>query len=384
MTSTATSPFVRARAHAAAIPGAISGHHGHDRTFVLACALVNGFALDEGDALTILREWNTACQPPWDEHELVHKVQSAAAATHDNPRGHLLGQSCSDSQRFALPSSALRIIVKRPLSASRVRYDEAKLRALTAKLPGVTGEWLWERSPIRPDCMSPGAFLLRLYRPGERIHVFTRFNAKASDASIQITEPPFDCRILKRFQTGQQNVWFLCNPVDGEWHLNPRDGGKLSCRSKEAVTAFRFAVLESDDAPPDLWLSALAQLPIRIAAIYTSGGRSIHALWQVDATTKAEWDSTVAPRKAALKVLGADPGALSAVRLSRLPQCERLEKGGFQKLLYLNPNPPKAPLADMPIRETRAAMMERLKDCELAEDSGGLDYIPPTDPNEPF
>jgi len=39
-----------------------------------------------------------------------------------------------------------------------------------------------------------------------------------------------------------------------------------------------------------------------------------------------------------LCTLGADPKALTAVRLSRLPQCMRGETGKLQELLYLDPD----------------------------------------------
>jgi hypothetical protein len=50
-----------------------------------------------------------------------------------------------------------------------------------------------------------------------------------------------------------------------------------------------------------------------------------------------------------LITLGADRKAISAVRLTRLPQCERVEKGQMQTLLYLNGNPDLCPIADKPI-----------------------------------
>jgi hypothetical protein len=78
-------------------------------------------------------------------------------------------------------------------------------------------------------------------------------------------------------------------------------------------------------------------MPLRIASICESGRRSIHALVRVDAASKAEWDRLVAPIKPVLITLGADPGALSAVRLSRLPQAMRGER--CQRLLYLNSQP---------------------------------------------
>ena len=51
---------------------------------------------------------------------------------------------------------------------------------------------------------------------------------------------------------------------------NPRLGGKLSRRSEESVTAWRFAVLESDEADADDWLRCLIQMPLRIVSICES------------------------------------------------------------------------------------------------------------------
>jgi hypothetical protein len=116
----------------------------------------------------------------------------------------------------------------------------------------------------------------------------------------------------------------------------------LSRRSEEAVSAFRYAVLESDEADADDWLRCLVQMPLRIACICESGKRSIHALVRLDAASKADWDRLMAPLKPVLITLGADRGALSAVRLSRLPQAMRGER--CQRLLYLNPQPTGQPI----------------------------------------
>jgi len=105
----------------------------------------------------------------------------------------------------------------------------------------------------------------------------------------------------------------------------------------EAVTAWRYMVLESDSATEPLWLNMLAQLPLPISAIYDSGGRSIHALIRVDASTKTEWDAIKRTFVGLLTKLGGDAGALSAVRLTRLPGCLRGKRK--QALIYLNPRP---------------------------------------------
>ncbi len=128
------------------------------------------------------------------------------------------------------------------------------------------------------------------------------------------------------------------------------------------MIAFRYAVWESDVAPADLWLAFVAQVPARIAAIYTSGSRSIHTLILIDARSKAAWDEITGEWKRPLKILGGDAGCLSAVRLSRLPGCARPERNGFQKLLYLAPNPPFARLIDLPCVRTRSGMLQRWRE----------------------
>jgi hypothetical protein len=67
----------RARAYLAKCPPAISGQGGHAWTFLVAQHIVRGFRLDVHTALALLGEWNTTCQPPWTEHELIHKVIEA-------------------------------------------------------------------------------------------------------------------------------------------------------------------------------------------------------------------------------------------------------------------------------------------------------------------
>lgn len=145
-------------------------------------------------------------------------------------------------------------------------------------------------------------------------------------------------------------MWYLANPVSGLSYPNPRTG-KPSRRSEESVTRWKYALLESDEADPRLWLAALAKSTLPISAIYSSGGRSVHALIRVPGTgsgmaalsgptSKAEWDAWARSMKDSLARIGADPKALTAVRLTRLPQQYRAEKGQLQKLLYVNPWPP--------------------------------------------
>jgi hypothetical protein len=67
----------RARQYIAAIPPAISGQRGDVHTFRICCRVVRGFALADHDALDVLRDWNTRCEPPWSDRELADKLSRA-------------------------------------------------------------------------------------------------------------------------------------------------------------------------------------------------------------------------------------------------------------------------------------------------------------------
>lgn len=67
----------RARRYAAHVEPAIAGQHGDLHTFKVCCRIVRGFALSDEDALIVLREWNTRCDPPWKDRELCDKIARA-------------------------------------------------------------------------------------------------------------------------------------------------------------------------------------------------------------------------------------------------------------------------------------------------------------------
>lgn len=71
----------RAAKYVEKMPSAISGENGHARTFHVACVLVKGFELTTEQAMSILRDYNARCDPPWTEHELQHKLDDAQKAT---------------------------------------------------------------------------------------------------------------------------------------------------------------------------------------------------------------------------------------------------------------------------------------------------------------
>lgn len=67
----------RARGYLATIEGAISGQGGHNKTFRVACALIQKFGLTIEQAWPLILEWNEVCEPPWSGRELMHKLEDA-------------------------------------------------------------------------------------------------------------------------------------------------------------------------------------------------------------------------------------------------------------------------------------------------------------------
>lgn len=261
------------------------------------------------------------------------------------------------------------------LRPKRPAFDPEKLSKLAARCPHkVTTEWLVERSPVRvvdEQCAeTSGLFLSKLFMPGERILVFTSqtsqgdFLYESGRGCFRLGRAPGVQPVPSVLPTGApEGVWFLSNPVSGLWLPNPNkrlpDGSEaLGRRHGVCITSWRHLVLESDEAKESDWLACLVQLPVKIVAIYTSGGRSIHALVRLDAASKSHWDAMRDLLAYVVCVLGADPAAMTAVRLSRLPGALRHGSRGkdnrlrtypkpcMQRLLWLNPMATDTPIID--------------------------------------
>lgn len=241
-------------------------------------------------------------------------------------------------------------------SEGSLAYEPGYLEERAAQIPDIVDAvYLEARSQFRCWNRTPVGFLHKIFRPGENVWVTT--NDKSSDGLIWTHDGAsqrFD--ELARLATGQQNVWYLTNPIDAEVHAlarlqsehNPQG---LTFRAIECVTAWRYMLIESDEAPAHLWLKALVQFELPIVAIYHSGKRSYHALARFEAKSKSHWDELCKQRRSELIRLGACDGSLTALRLSRLPNCVRGETGLLQKLLYLAPDADSTPICKRPLRE---------------------------------
>lgn len=244
-----------------------------------------------------------------------------------------------------------------------VKFDLKYLEDFTSALSEpVDAVYLEARSEFTCWNRSPAGFLHKIFRPGE--HVWITANEFSREGVIWRNDgPDQNLSDLDQFQAGHFGVWFLSNPIDGLEHQADRlrsrynpDG--LSFRCLEAIADWRHVVLETDDAPEGLWLKALALLDLPILAIYHSGGRGPHALIDLGANSYIEWHELLAPYRDHLIRLGACPGTLTPLRLTRLPNCQRGETDRLQRLMYLA-HDAEGPICRRRLREDDLAVWER-------------------------
>ncbi len=328
----------RALRYVAKCEPAISGQGGHDRTFHVAAVAVHGFALDDADALAVLREYNQRCVPPWSETELVHKVRSTATAQHALARGHLLKEHDRGTD-FKSQISDLK--VSRPASANLVSPRAAAERFLNGFRCHESD--LTAESPVALDGeprFDGVLALANLYKPDERINFVTEFEETTVKGEIK-ARPVGKGLTLTRDEAMRRfaEVGTDSSRAGGWLRMNPVDGYGIADAN---VAAFRFALLESDALPMDLQVSLIARLPLPVSLVVSSGGRSVHAWVRIDAGDIAEYRATVSKMLKILARLGVDEKNKNPSRLSRLPGAKREIGGvgdGWQKILYLNPNP---------------------------------------------
>ena len=118
--------------------------------------------------------------------------------------------------------------------------------------------------------------------------------------------------------------WIRFNPLDGQ-----------GCRN-ENVTAYNFALVESDEMPIEEQYAVYQAMELPIAALVHSGGKSLHAIVRVDAPNYSEYQKRVDFLYKACETNGLkiDRQNRNPSRLSRMPGVMR--NGHQQSLLAVN------------------------------------------------
>jgi hypothetical protein len=352
----------------------VSGSNGHDKLFAAAAALVVGFDLDDATARQLLlSQFNPRCSPQWSEREINHKISQVKVHCKE-PKGYLIGRQRSNSSSSYRPLATSAPTPQPERIKKRQEYEPSALQKMMLRGFNPSTSWLAERSPWDPRNISPQRFLDAIFEPGEKTILFCKYASQGQFGHIAgnpgktyyvADRPSLRPSPCDEFPThAMEGAWFLPSPIDGKWYPNgnvdDRGNPILSRRTGHSITCYRHLLLESDNAPEEEWLNLICQLPLPITALYTSGGRSIHALVKIDAKSKSEFDAFRDRVSPILSKLGADPAAISGVRLTRLPGVLRdgtTDKDGryhkfdpprLQRLLYLNPTPDVSALKLLP------------------------------------
>src|SRR5258707_1908213 len=209
---------------------------------------------------------------------------------------------------------------------------------------------LWQASAIYPgeDWRQDSILLFEhLYQAGEFVCICTDYDLTIKKDGTEKAVPK-GAGSTKRAAEWVETIRRLNTPESaaGAWiRLNPvteTGSGKSGAHCDSDVTAYRYILLESDALPIDLQLSFLGWLSLPIAAIVSSGGKSVHAWVKLDCDDSQDFSATVDHILGRLAQFGIDQANKNPSRYRRLSGAMReigVEPPGQQKLLYLNPNP---------------------------------------------
>ena len=214
-------------------------------------------------------------------------------------------------------------------------FDEEKLKALTAEGPLPVEEFT-KSSPASVE-ISTSEFLRQLY-PKQANIIFTD---QQSQGKLVWSEGVDEKLVTSAITNNTQGAWIMVNPVNGKYLPIPRLG-KKSQRAEENLVAYEYLLIESDSVEMELWLRVLTKLDLPIVAVTTSGSKSAHALVRVGQKDRDGYLLKASEIADLVVPLGADPAAMSAVRLTRVPGCVRKDTGKPQTLIYFNPEAGKS------------------------------------------
>lgn len=204
--------------------------------------------------------------------------------------------------------------------------------------PSMVGDFDADVRPIYP---TGGAAELRdfidaLFEDGETVGYVVDFMEKADDAGhVKLvpgsrgvytrTAGDIKAALAGGIDSGigtvhdESGAWMRFNPLDGQGVGNAN------------VTAYRFALLESDDMPVGKFAAIVRQLNLPVAAMVHSGGKSLHAIVRVDAEDAKQYRERVETLYARCEKNGitVDKANKNPSRLCRMPGVTRQGRRQF-------------------------------------------------------
>lgn len=177
-------------------------------------------------------------------------------------------------------------------------------------------------------------YLETLFEPSDHVGYVTETWEKQEDGKTKYlpTKGSFDrtagelTERLKNCGGDIGAVFGDYNPQAGAWiRFNPLDGNGVK---NENVTAYRYALVESDCMPVEQQNALIRELELPVAVLVYSGGKSVHAIVRVDAENDKEYRRRVdyLYSVCAKNGLEIDKQNRNPSRLSRMPGVIRGDK----------------------------------------------------------
>jgi RecA-family ATPase len=218
--------------------------------------------------MTLMREYNMNCQPPWSEKELQHKVQQSMTHNHDLPNGWALREGEATEPR---------------------RYVKQQSVTQSGKFKVNLGEVL----PVpMSEQFTTRELLLNAFKPEEIICITNEAGESEDGRYFPASKGTFQTVQwwLDMFfgENASDKDMFHAKP-QGAWiRINTIKEGDYSGRD-DSVSNFRYVLVEFDTRPKEEQYSIFVQSKLPISCIVDSGGKSLHAWVRVDAKDWEEW-----------------------------------------------------------------------------------------------
>lgn len=182
-----------------------------------------------------------------------------------------------------------------------------------------------------PDRWNPAGeiitYLETLFEPSEYVGYVTETWEKQEDGKTKYLPTKGACdrtaqELIDKIKNCGADIGAVFGDYDeraGAWiRFNPLDGKGVK---NENVTAFRYALVESDTLPLEQQNALIRELELPVAVLVYSGGKSVHAIVRIDAESYEEYRRRVdyLYSVCAKNGLEIDKQNRNPSRLSRLP-----------------------------------------------------------------
>jgi RecA-family ATPase len=221
-------------------------------------------------------------------------------------------------------------------------------------------------------------YLRARFEPGEYIGYVTSVYEDSETGKLSPTRGNYDrtagqiIDLLEKCGGDIGSVLGDADPRAGAWiRVNPLDGKGIK---DENVTSYRYVLIESDSLPIEQQNALMHDLELPIVTLTYTGGKSLHAIVKVDASSREEYRQRVAYlfdicEKNGLRI---DRSCKNPSRLTRLPGFRRGDN--WQYLIETN-------IGKASFEEWKDYIEETTDDLPDAESAADFwDSIPPLRP----